>query len=337
MDFETPWDSLDLDLVLVPRAIPRLRLPAPSTYLSILPSRKGHENWAEKWSKADTASKMRAIADECLEYERQVIVKANILKLSKPSPVADGGESTPQKQVSSLRGKPIEDLTSRKSPSTAPNQSTHLSRKRARASIVDDGLYYVPKAKRVKFKEFTERESTGNNIPASTPVSDEPGTKAGSTAEDEDPTADHSTPELISSDDPDPVVSLVDLHNKVFEVVNAWHKLVIQAEGIEDNLYAIQTNPEVTVSSLDQSVMSEEQLEERLAQMQILGVQMMADLDEAALVAKLSFGLGSPPMDQFQAEDRGKSLEEDYDLDIEVQLKVHGIFGWWMVQISGEL
>lgn len=344
MDFETPWDELDLDLVPGPRPIPRLKLLAPSSYFSILPSRKSHENWDETWSKATTASKMRAVVNECIEYERRVVDKIKVLKLSELSPNTDDGESTPHEGVfkpqeevtDDSRPKEVPPTAPLVAPSTLPTDGNHLSRKRARASHVDDGLYCIPKAKRVRFKDFTEQELTEIDIPSSTTTGSEPDTSTGSVVEDQTPRAEDSTPDLTSSNDPDPTISLVDLHGKVFRVVNAWYELIVQAEGIEYNLYAIQSNKDVTISSLHQSGMSKEQLEEKLAQIQIEGTRIMTELDEVAQSAHNSIGLGSSPMTRFQAEDPGKLLE-DYDLDIEMQLKEHGLFGWWMAGISSEL
>lgn len=345
MEFETPWDGLDLDLVPGPRPIPRLKLPAPSSYLSLLPSRKSHENWEERWSKANTASKMRAVVNECIGCERQIVDRIRMLKLSESPPDPDDRESTPQEKVSVPREKvstaqetTTDDSGSKEkgAPSTAPTDCNHLLRKRARASNADDVLYCIPKAKRVRFKEFTEEELTEVDIPSSTPTGSEPDTSTGSIVEDWTPTADYDILDPTSSNNLDPTLSLVDLHGKVFGIVNAWDKLVLQAEGIEDNLYAIQSNSEATVSSLQQLDMSKEQLEEGLEQMQIEGTQIMTELDEAALSARKSVGPGSLPMTQFQAEDPGMTAE-DYDLDIKMQLKEHGLFGWWVAGISGEL
>lgn len=336
MEFSTPWDELDLDLLISPSQIPRLRLPAPGFYFALLPLETYPKTCETRWQKATTAHEMRLITFQCIEGERRVLNKIAALKLNDSHTFA----ATLGTQEPKPRNLKVADTA----PVLTAADQMQTSRKRTRAKKVGN---VSPTRRSKRIKVANQKKAVASSSlpppPASTQISrDETATEDNATnsklsPSNQNPMSSNIVPRFNPFDNPSASGNIVDIHRKIYNAVDALHNLILQAEAVEHNLLAIRTQSDITTSLLRQCDMDKSELEHLLEHLQISAETVLGQLEAASMSALNLLGFRSLPMAEFRALDPRKTEILSYDFELEWEIKVFGLFEWWLYYFNGSL
>lgn len=331
MAFRTPWDDLDIDVNDVTPHIRRLKLPAPSLYFALLPFEQQPQKLETKWQNVNSAHDVRVITARCVEYERGILNEIANRKLqdsaaiptasesqeqankdSGPAVTTSSASATDQKRNTQKRGR------STKSPSTTP------TRKSRRLKFTKDTLQttvpsFVYQSNLPLPAQVHPERPEGNNITI-------PKMPSGSKSSNPDSRPSKCYP----INNPDPSINLVDIHQKIYCAVDAWHDLVLQAEAMEHRLVAIESGLDIRPSSVRQVDMSKDELEEQLERVQSSADKLVRGLNVDASSALESIGPRSHAMAVYRSADIRKGVMMQYDSDVDWEMKKLGVFAWWL-------
>lgn len=337
IDWRTPWDDLDLDIVIPSSEIPRLKLPTPGFYFALLPLSPYPRDWETRWQKADNAHDMRIVTATCIDHERRILHQIADYRLKDSSSIEAANEAQQTKT------KADKELAPANAAVSVLGQSQQL-RKRARATKPEI-LTPTRRSKRIKFAMDKKNGSVTVSppsllLPVQIPL-DETLSSADNTVQKTTPSKgtplNQKSPKYNPFNNPNSHGNIVDLHQKIYSTVDAWHDLVLQAEAVEHNLLAIQSQSEVSRSSLRQLDMSKQELEELHAGIQVSAAEVSMELDEASMLAFNLLGFRSPSVTHFRTLDPRRSEVLSYDLELDWQMREMGLFTWWLYHFDDVL
>lgn len=337
MDYRTPWDDLDLDPMVSPRQLPRFELSAPGFYFALLPQVSYPRDWDTRWQKADSAHDMRLITADCIDYERRILNKVAAYRLKDSFAISATIEA--QQKVK----KDLETATVTLAASVVDQKQN--ARKRGRGAK-SEMLTPIRRSKRIRFARDKKNGSAPPSPPPSPPLGKIPlkdaATKPETARINTPPSREKSmtgpkSPRFNPYNNSNSTCNIVDIHQKIYCAVDAWHDLVLQAEAVEHNLLAFQSQSDMNSSSLRQSDMSRDELEELHAKLQNSANRTLAELDAASVSAINMIGFRSLPMAEFRASDPRERKVLSYEFELEWQMKESGLFAWWLCHFNEQL
>lgn len=147
-------------------------------------------------------------------------------------------------------------------------------------------------------------------------------------------TPDSSPGENSDLEDQKPKINIIDLNTTILDTINAWYKLLEQAETIENNLLAIRFREDMPVSR--------KHLEDQLHQIQSSASEKTMELSEKAVDANNKLGMGSLQMTELLGKrDWSQWISVFYanhdEEKVKPQVEEWGVFEWWIGQMSGKI
>lgn len=323
-DLHTPWDDLDLDLMVGPKR-PAFKLSPPLHYFSILPS---HPTLEQRWNLAGSAAELRIIVHELVEYERSIARRLVALNLHKT-------ETQEEIHLQYTGQFEASEPASVSSAAPAPNLRRSLrllTRKRATTEVQREPMS-SPKRTRLRADRSTQDTkslSQGVSVVTTSAIKDEYAPNQGQTPKLEPPYSNN------------PSVDIPHLHEKLHAAVETLYSLVTQAEELEKQLLShthgstTSTSPPLLSSSSSSSTsntqsLPSQSLAQSLQQTQLDAHHALNTLDHLSLTTLGTLGPGSVSLSHFKSTDSiRRHLFASYDLQLDWQMRQRGLFSWWL-------